>query len=68
MNKALTPTLLNQPLPHVGRDKVRNAHNRAQYIERRKPMMDWWSEHIEKAATGNMSLTGVAGLSLVNGL
>ena len=45
---------------------VRNAYNRADYIARRKPVMQWWSEHIEKAATGNMSLTGNKGLLLVN--
>jgi hypothetical protein len=30
-------------------------------------MMDWWSQHIERAAAGNMSLTGTAALKVING-
>jgi len=52
------PDVIEAALAHTGKNEVRNAYNRAQYIERRKPVMDWWSDHIEKAATGNMSLTG----------
>jgi len=61
------PEIIEAALAHTGNNEVRNAYNRAQYIARRKPMMDWWSEHIEKAATGNMSLTGTAALQIVNG-
>ncbi|HDY5488965.1 TPA: integrase, partial [Pseudomonas aeruginosa] len=28
--------------------------NRADYIERRRPMMVWWSAYIQKAATGSL--------------
>ncbi|MEX0962943.1 MAG: integrase domain-containing protein [Pseudohongiellaceae bacterium] len=59
------PEIIEAALAHVGKNEVRNAYNRAQYIERRIPLMKWWSEHIEKAATGNMSLTGTAALSIV---
>lgn len=52
------PDLIEAALAHTGKNEVRNAYNRAQYIERRKPMMNWWSSHVEQAATGNMSLTG----------
>lgn len=61
------PDIIEAALAHTGKNEVRNAYNRAQYIERRKPMMDWWSQHIEQAATGNLSLTGTAGLRVVNG-
>jgi len=73
--RALASTTLNEQgfdadiieaaLAHVGDNDVRNAYNRAEYIKRRVPMMNWWSEHIEKAATGNMSLTGKKALTLV---
>lgn len=73
--RSLTSTILNEQgfdpeiieaaLAHTGKDDVRNAYNRAQYIERRKPMMNWWSKHIEEAATGNLSLTGRAALLVV---
>lgn len=59
------PDVIEAALAHIGKNEVRNAYNRAQYIERRKPLMTWWSEHIEKAATGNMSLTGQKGLKIV---
>jgi integrase len=52
-------------LAHTGKNEVRNAYNRANYLERRRPLMIWWSERIEKAATGNMSLAGNKGLKVV---
>jgi integrase len=60
------PDIIEAALAHKGKNEVRNAYNRADYIARRIPIMQWWSEHIEKAATGNMSLTGNKGLLLVN--
>ena len=41
-------------LAHVDKDEVLSAYNRADYIERRRPMMAWWSEYIQKAATGSL--------------
>lgn len=60
------PDVIDAALAHTGKNEVRNAYNRAQYIERRIPLMKWWSNHIEKAATGNMSLSGTAALSVVS--
>jgi len=76
--RALASTTLNEQsfdsdviescLAHVDKNEVRAAYNRAEYIERRKIVMNWWSEHIEKAATGNMSLASTKqGLSVVSG-
>lgn len=74
--RALASTTLNEEgfdydvietaLAHTGSNEVRNAYNRADYLERRKRLMNWWSEHIENAAIGNMSLTGKKGLKLAN--
>lgn len=65
--RALASTTLNEQgfdadvieaaLAHVDSNEVRKAYNRAEYIERRRVLMAWWSEHIEQAATGNMSLS-----------
>ena len=73
--RSLASTILNEEgfdadvieaaLAHIGNNEVRNAYNRANYLERRKPVMSWWSDHIEKAATGNMSLIGNKELKLV---
>ncbi|MBB6291037.1 MULTISPECIES: integrase domain-containing protein [unclassified Pseudomonas] len=53
------PELIEVALAHVDKDEVRSAYNRADYIERRRPMMVWWSEYIQKAATGNLSVTAI---------
>lgn len=48
------PELIEVALAHVDKDEVRSAYNRADYIERRRPMMACWSEYIQKAATGSL--------------
>jgi integrase len=57
--------IVEAALAHIGDNEVRNAYNRSEYIKRRIPMMCWWSEHIEKAATGKMSLASRKSISLV---
>jgi len=58
--------VIEAALAHVGKNEVRNAYNRTDYLERRKPIMIWWSDYIEKAATGNMGLSSTKVLNLVN--
>ncbi|WP_122425041.1 integrase domain-containing protein [Pseudomonas viridiflava] len=53
------PELIEVALAHVDKDEVRSAYNRADYIERRRPMMAWWSDHIQEAATGNLSVSAI---------
>lgn len=53
------PELIEAALAHVDKDEVRSAYNRTDYIERRRPMMAWWIEHIQKAATGNLSASSI---------
>ena len=60
------PDIIETALAHTGKNEVRNAYNRAQYIGRRKPMMEWWSNHIESAATGQFCLSGSRALRVVN--
>jgi len=40
--------LIETALSHVSSNDVRNIYNRAEYIERRREMMQWWSDHIDK--------------------
>jgi integrase len=54
------PELIEVALAHVDKDEVRSAYNRAEYIERRRPMMAWWSDYIQKAATGSLLVTAVS--------
>lgn len=44
--------LIESALAHQEQNEVRKAYNRTQYLERRKPLMYWWSQHIENAITG----------------
>ncbi len=60
--------VIESALSHLEKNEVRRAYNHAEYIERRRVMMHWWSKHIESAATGNMSLSDTnRPLRLVNG-
>lgn len=74
--RALASTTLNEEgfdadvieaaLAHADRNTVRAAYNRASYLKRRRKLMDWWSNHIEIASTGNFSLSsGKKGFRLV---
>ncbi|GAA6183764.1 integrase domain-containing protein [Aliiglaciecola sp. NS0011-25] len=49
--------VIESALAHVDKNEVRRAYNRSEYIERRRKLMCWWSEHIENASTGNVSLS-----------
>ncbi len=51
--------LIEAALAHVDDNQVRSAYNRTDYLERRIPMMKWWSEHIDKAAQGNLSIAHI---------
>ena len=73
--RALASTTLNEQgfdtdvieaaLAHTGKDQVRNAYNRSNYLARRKPVMQWWSNHIDEAATGFANLKNKKVLKLV---
>ena len=53
--------LIEAALAHVDNNQVRSAYNRTNYLERRRPMMDWWSTRIQKAAEGSLLVTGLKG-------
>lgn len=61
------PDIIEAALAHTDKNEVRKAYNRAKYLEQRRTLMNWWSEHIEQAATGNMSMAnGNKGLRVIN--
>ncbi len=60
------PDIIEAALAHTGKNEVRNAYNRTDYLNRRKPVMAWWSEYIDKASNGNISLAGNKGLTIVS--
>ncbi|WP_305464142.1 integrase domain-containing protein [Photobacterium leiognathi] len=57
--------LVEAALAHVDDNQVRSAYNRTDYLERRLPMMVWWSGHIEAAALGSLSVTGTKQLKII---
>ncbi len=57
--------LVEAALAHVDDNQVRSAYNRTDYLERRTPMMCWWSEHIEKASQGTLSITTTRNLRAI---
>ncbi|OXX69694.1 integrase [Vibrio sp. V19_P1S1T109] len=58
--------LVEASLAHVDDNQVRSAYNRTDYLERRRPMMSWWSGHIEEAAKGSLSVTGTKQLKVIS--
>ena len=57
--------LIEAALAHVDKNQVRAAYNRTDYLERRRKMMCWWSDHIEAASKGDYSVTGSQHLKVV---
>lgn len=57
--------LIEAALAHVDDNQVRSAYNRTDYLERRRPMMCWWSGHVEEAAKGSLSVTGTKTLKVI---
>ena len=65
--RALASTTLNEQgfdadvieaaLAHIDKNSIRAAYNRADYLKRRSVMMQWWSDHIEQASYGRLSLS-----------
>jgi len=50
------PDVIEAALAHVDKNEVRRAYNRAEYLERRRVLMCWWSQHIETAASGKTNV------------
>jgi len=50
------PDVIEAALSHVDKNEVRRAYNRAEYLERRRVLMCWWSQHIENSASGKTSI------------
>jgi integrase len=48
------PDVIEAALAHVDKNEVRRAYNRAEYLEPRRVLMCWWSQHIENATTGKI--------------
>ncbi|NOH79498.1 tyrosine-type recombinase/integrase [Vibrio sp. RE86] len=51
------PDVIEAALAHTDKNQIRKAYNRTDYLESRRKLMSWWSEHIEKSSYGTFSTT-----------
>ncbi|WP_413284187.1 integrase domain-containing protein [Vibrio sp. MA40-2] len=51
------PDVIEAALAHVDKNAVRKAYNRSEYLKHRTELMTWWSNHIENASKGSLSIT-----------
>ncbi|PHR85446.1 MAG: integrase [Colwellia sp.] len=65
--KGFNSDVIEAALSHVDKNEVRRAYNRAEYLESRRELMCWWSEHIQQASIGSLSVAGFKGLEKVGG-
>lgn len=59
------PDVIEAALAHVDKNEVRRAYNRSDYLEQRRPMMQWWADFIEEADKGSIIEGGIRRISLV---
>ncbi|MBC5831901.1 integrase domain-containing protein [Vibrio metschnikovii] len=57
--------VIEAALAHTDRNAIRKAYNRTSYFEQRRPLMKWWSDHIEQASYGSLSVTGLRQFKVV---
>lgn len=48
------PDVIEAALAHVDKNEVRRGYNRTDYLEQRRPMMQWWAEFVKKADSGSI--------------
>lgn len=63
--QGFSPDVIEAALAHVDKNEVRRAYNRSDYLEQRRPMMQWWADFVKIADGGNVVSSGVKGLRLV---
>ncbi|WAJ71625.1 integrase domain-containing protein [Catenovulum adriaticum] len=59
------PDVIEACLAHVDKNEVRRAYNRTDYLDRRRPVMKWWSKFIEQSEKG-LPENSLEGLKVVN--
>ena len=60
------PDVIEAALAHVDKNEVRRAYNRSDYLEQRRPMMQWWADFIRTADNGLMWKNETKRLQLVS--
>lgn len=63
--QGFSPDVIEAALAHVDKNEVRRAYNRSDYLEQRRPMMQWWADFVGTADSGSLIEGGIKGLRLV---
>jgi len=63
--EGLNPDVIEAALSHVDKNEVRRAYNRAEYLDSRRELMCWWSEHIAQAASGKLPASTLKELKII---
>lgn len=50
--------VIEAALAHLDPNLTRRSYNRSDYFEKRRVLMQWWSDHIQEASQGDMSMMG----------
>jgi len=50
------PDLIESALAHGDPNQVRSAYNRADYLERRRELMQWWGDYLDEAFKRSLEL------------
>ncbi|HBX2471545.1 tyrosine-type recombinase/integrase [Pantoea allii] len=59
------PDVIEAALAHVDKNEVRRAYNRSDYLEQRRPMMQWWANFVNSADKGTITTLKSAAFRLV---
>lgn len=59
------PDVIEAALAHVDKNEVRRAYNRSDYLEQRRPMMQWWANFVQVADRGSIFEGGYNGIKLL---
>lgn len=51
--------LIEVCLAHIDKNQVRATYNRTDYLERRRTIMEWWSNKIHESSHGDLSIAGL---------
>ncbi len=53
-----TPDAIERQLSHMPKDQVRAAYNRAQYLDERKKLMQYWADYLDSLRIGDNVIVG----------
>ena len=47
--------VIEHALAHIEKDDVRAAYNRAEYLEERRRLMQWWADELDRLEAGTQA-------------